>query len=151
MSRKTITIPRHFVFSMEYSVLYSDVNSANHLGADRVLPIVMEAQLRFIKHLGFADATAFEDAGMIMAHSEVQYLAEAGYADQLKIELAADNFTEKSFELIYRILNLTRGNEVARVVTTLLFFDYQEKRVIAVPEKFRERVSALDARPTDDH
>jgi acyl-CoA thioesterase FadM len=135
---------------MEYSVLYSDVNSANHLGADRVLPIVMEAQLRFIKYLGFADATAFEDAGMIMAHSEVQYLAEAGYADLLKIELAADNFTEKSFELIYRILNLSRGNEMARVVTTLLFFDYQEKRVIVVPEKFRERVSALVARPTDN-
>jgi acyl-CoA thioesterase FadM len=145
MSRKTIIVPDYFVFSMEYSVLYSDVNSANHLGADRVLPIVMEAQLRFIKHLGFADATAFEDAGLIMAHSEVQYLAEAEYADLLNIELAADNFTEKSFEFIYRILNLSKGNEMARVVTTLLFFDYQDKRVIAVPEKFLERVGEVMA------
>jgi acyl-CoA thioesterase FadM len=145
MSKKTINLPEHFVFSMEYSVLYSDVNSANHLGADRVLPIVMEAQLRFIKHLGFADATAFEDAGLIMAHSEVQYLAEAEYSDQLKIELAADNFREKSFEFIYRILNFSKNNEMARVVTTLLFFDYQNKRVIAVPEKFIERVEEVVA------
>tara|TARA_R110001592_G_scaffold337300_1_gene623464 strand:+ start:57128 stop:57541 length:414 start_codon:yes stop_codon:yes gene_type:complete len=131
---------------MEYSVLYSDVNSANHLGADRALPIAMETQLRFIKHLGFADATAFEDAGLIMAHSEVQYLAEAEYGDRLKIELAADNFQAKSFELIYRILNLSKANEMARVVTTLLFFDYQHKRVIAVPEKFIERVDEVLAR-----
>lgn len=145
MRKKTITLPQSFVFSMEYSVLYSDVNSANHLGADRVLPIAMETQLRFIKHLGFADATAFEDAGLIMAHSEVQYLAEAQYGDQLKIELAADNFHAKSFELIYRILNLSKANEMARVVTTLLFFDYQHKRVIAVPEKFIERIDEVVA------
>jgi acyl-CoA thioesterase FadM len=80
-----------------------------------------------------------------MAHSEVQYLAEAEYSDQLKIELAADNFREKSFEFIYRILNFSKNNEMARVVTTLLFFDYQNKRVIAVPEKFIERVEEVVA------
>ena len=66
MTRKTITLPAQFIFSSEYRVLYSDVNSANHLGADRVLPIAMETQLRFINHLGYQDATAFEDAGLIM-------------------------------------------------------------------------------------
>lgn len=143
MSKKTIILPLEFIFSTEYSVLYSDVNSANHLGADRVLPIAMEAQLRFIKHLGYADATSFEDAGLIMAHSEVQYLAEAEYGDQLKIELAADNFRAKSFELLYRIMNISKGSEMARVVTTLLFFDYQKKGVIEIPETFLERVGVV--------
>lgn len=145
MSKKTIDLPEHFIFSTEYDVLYSDVNSANHLGADRVLPIAMEAQLRFIKHLGYDNATAFEDAGLIMAHSEVLYLAEATYGDRLKIELAADNFMEKSFEFIYRIMNLSKNSEMARVVTTLLFFDYQQKRVVAVPETFLERVGKVES------
>jgi acyl-CoA thioesterase FadM len=144
MSKKTIALPRHFIFSTEYDVLYSDVNSANHLGADRVLPIAMEAQLRFIKHLGYGNATAFEDAGLIMAHSEVQYLAEAQYGDRLKIELAADNFHRKSFELIYRLMNLSRGSEMARVVTTLLFFDYHQSCVVAVPDAFLERVRKVE-------
>lgn len=145
MSRKTITLPQHFIFSMEYDVLYSDVNSANHLGADRVLPIAMEAQLRFIKHLGYGDATAFEDAGLIMAHSEVQYLAEAQYGDRLKIELAADNFCRKSFQLVYRVMNLSKGSEMARVATTLLFFDYQQKCVVTVPVAFLQRVRTLES------
>ena len=145
MTRKTIALPQNFIFSMEYDVLYSDVNSANHLGADRVLPIAMEAQLRFIKHLGHGDATAFEDAGLIMAHSEVLYLAEAQYSDRLKIELAASNFRRKSFELIYRIKNLSKGSEMARVVTTLLFFDYQQKCAVAVPVNFLERVRKLES------
>ncbi|CAA0105789.1 1,4-dihydroxy-2-naphthoyl-CoA hydrolase [Halioglobus japonicus] len=140
MPRKSITLPAEFIFSSEYRVLYSDVNSANHLGADRVLPIAMETQLRFIKHLGYDSATAFEDAGLIMGYSEVQYLAEAKYGDELLVELAVDNLQEKSFELVYRISNLNRDCEMARVVTTLLFFDYQKTCVIPVPESFLERV-----------
>jgi acyl-CoA thioester hydrolase len=142
VTRKTIDLPETFIFTTEYDVLYSEVNAANHLGADRVLPIAMEAQLRFIKHLGYTDAAAFEDAGLIMGHSEVQYISEAHYADKLKIELAARNFAGKSFELVYRINNLSKGNELARVATTLLFFDYKRKQVIAIPRAF---IDALDS------
>lgn len=144
MSRKFIALPSTFVFNTEYDVLYTDVNNANHLGADRVLPIAMEAQLRFIKYLGYDNAIAFEDAGLIMAHAETAYLSEADYADRLHIELGLGEFTGKSFDLVYRISNQTKqGIETARVATTLLFFDYSEKRVINVPEDFRTRVQKL--------
>ena len=143
MTKKTITLPAGFLYSMEYDVLYSDVKSADHMGADRVLPVAMEAQLRFLKQLGYTDASAFEDAGLIMAHSEVQYLAEAKYGDRLKIELAANNIQTRSFELAYRITNLTKATEMARLVTTLLFFDYREKRVVAVPTTFTELLDAF--------
>ena len=144
MPRKSIHLPASFIFSIDYRVLYSEVNSANHLGADRVLPIAMEAQLRFIKHLGYSDAMAFEDAGLIMAHSEVQYMAEADYGDKLTVELGMQNLAEKSFELVYRISNLSKNNELARVVTTLLFFDYTKACVIPVPATFTERVNRIE-------
>lgn len=144
-ARKNIELPQHFLFSTRYDVLYSDVNSANHLGADRVLPIAMEAQLRFIKHLGYTDAIAFEDAGLIMAFSEVQYISEAKYGDVLEIQLAARNFGRKSFEFVYRIENQSNGREMARVVTTLLFFDYTLGKVIEVPETFLQRINTVSS------
>ena len=121
-------------------MLYSDVNSANHLGADRVLPIAMEAQLRFIKQLGYQDASAFEDAGLIMVHSEVQYVSEALYGDRLMVELAVANIQDKSFELAYRISHLQDRREMARVLTTILFYDYREKCATTVPEAFLRSV-----------
>ncbi|TXS96076.1 thioesterase [Parahaliea maris] len=142
MSRKTITLPDQFLFHTDYEVLYTDVNAASHLGADRVLPIAMEAQLRFIKELGYSDAVAFEDAGLIMAHSEVQYLSEARYGDRLHIELGIRDFDRKSFQFVYRISNTSREQEMARVATTLLFFDYEKSCVIPVPDTFRERCNA---------
>lgn len=142
MPRKTIELPEQFLFQTNYDVLYTDVNAASHLGADRVLPIAMEAQLRFIKELGYEDAVAFEDAGLIMAHSEVQYLSEARYGDRLHIELGIREFTSKSFEFVYRISNTNPAREMARVATTLLFFDYEQGCVIPVPDTFRERCDA---------
>lgn len=143
MPKKTVQLPDAFIFSTNYDVLYSDVNSAGHVGADRILPIAMEAQLRFIKHLGYPDAMAFEDAGLIMAHSEVQYVSESNYGDKLEISLGTQNFTDKSFELVYRIYNNTRENETARVATTLLFFDYDKKGVISIPQSFLSRIQRL--------
>jgi len=70
----------------------------------------------------------------------MQYLADAQYGDELSVELAMENLAEKSFELVYRISNLSRDCEMARVVTTLLFFDYQKKCVIPVPATFLDRV-----------
>ncbi len=49
MTRRTIDIPDTFHFETDYRVVYSDINAANHLAADRILPIALEAQFRFIK------------------------------------------------------------------------------------------------------
>lgn len=142
MARKTIDLPDTFCFATEYSVLYSDINAANHLGADRILPITLEAQLRYIKHLGYENAVAFEDAGLIMVHSEVAYKSETEYGDRLRIELATTNLSFKSFEFVYRISNLTKGIETARVRTDMLFFDYGTKKVIPIPDSFKIKVCA---------
>ncbi len=143
MARLNIDLPSSFNFSLEYRVLFSDVNSANHLWADRVLPITMEAQLQYIKHVGYEDAHTFEDAGLIMACAETCYLSEAFYGDRLLVEVATASFTGKSFELIYRLSNLTKGQETARVRTTMLFFDYKRQKVIPTPEGFLRNIERL--------
>lgn len=143
MPRKTIELPVSFAFSTSYDVLYTDVNASNHVGADRMLSIAMEAQLRFIRQLGHSQAVAFEEAGLIMAHAETAYLAEAEYGEQLVIELGARDFQRSSFQFVYRISKAASGEEVARVATTLLFYDYQARKVIPLPPGFREQIEAL--------
>ncbi|AMO66837.1 hypothetical protein AZF00_00335 [Zhongshania aliphaticivorans] len=143
MPRKIIELPERFLFTTDYVVLYSDVNVANHLAADRIPSIAIEAQLRFIIALGYEQATAFEEAGLIMAHSEISYLSETDYGDRLEIDVTAVNFTAKSFDLLFRLRNLSKGLETARIRNTMLFFDYSSKSVCAVPESFKANVAKL--------
>jgi acyl-CoA thioesterase FadM len=143
MARKTINLPEKFHFTTDYKVLYSDINAANHLGADRILPIALEAQLRFIKSLGYDDAIIFEDAGLIMVHSEIEYKSETDYMDELTVELAVANMGNKGMEFIYRIFNETKQRETASLRASMLFFDYTLKVVTQVPEGFIKRLAGI--------
>ncbi len=143
MTRKTIELPKDFHFRTQYTVLFSDINSANHLGADRIQPITTETQQRFIKSLGYDNALIFEDAGLIMVHSEIEYKSETDYAHELIIDMAISNFKEKSIEFAYRIFNDTKDIETARMITTMLFFDYDKKSVTTIPKGFKEKLLSL--------
>jgi acyl-CoA thioesterase FadM len=143
MARKTINLPEKFHFTTDYKVLYSDINAANHLGADRILPIALEAQLRFIKSLGYDDAITFEDAGLIMVHSEIEYKSETAYMDELTVELAIANMGNKNMDFIYRIFNETKQRETASLRASMLFFDYTLKAVTQVPEGFIKRLAGI--------
>jgi len=143
MTRRTIDIPETFHFETDYRVVYSDINAANHLAADRILPIALEAQFRFIKNLGYSDAIVFEDAGLIMVHSETEYKSESFHDDMLNVSVAVTELKGKSMELFFLIANKGTQAETARVRATLLFFDYKEQKVTQVPEGFKQRVNKV--------
>ena len=143
MGRRTIELPDYFHFSTNYTVLFSDINAANHMGADRVLPIATEAQLRFIKSLGYEDAVEFDDAGLIMVHSEIEYKSEAHHYNELTINLAVTEVGNKNLEFIYHIFNNSTNRETARLRVSMLFFDYNNKVVIEVPEELKAKLASI--------
>jgi acyl-CoA thioesterase FadM len=139
MPHSKIEMPAKMLFSTEYPVLITDMNAANHMGADRIMPVVIEAQLRFLQHLGSPDGATIDGVGHIMVESTTEYLAQARYGDVLRIEVGASAFGNKTVDLIYRLSKLASDAEVARVRTVVLFYDYQQRAAQAVPEAFRAR------------
>ncbi len=140
MSRYLIEKPTQYVYRTTYKVVYSDINAANHLGADRVLPIALEAQFGFVRSLGYEDAVVFENAGLIMANSQIDYLSEARYGATLNVDVDITVASDKSLDFIYSITDARSGEEVARVKTLLLIFDYGAKKVSTIPKGFLERL-----------
>lgn len=143
MTRRTIELPDTFHLHFDYRVVYSDINASSHLAADRIMPITIEAQFRFIKSLGYSDATVFEDAGLIMVHSETQYISESHHDDELRVSMAIASLAGKQMEFAFLIKNRVTGKEVARLRSTLLFYDYESKKVIVAPEKFKEKLNRV--------
>ncbi len=142
MPQDQIKLPEQFLFRTTYRVVYSDINAANHLGADRILPIALEAQFGFVRYLGYENAVVFESAGLIMRNSQIDYLAEAFYGDILEVDLAVTTATDKALDFIYSIRDSEKLHEVARVKTRLLCFDYTTQQVVTIPAGFRQRLDA---------
>ena len=124
MGRTVIEFPNKVDFSTDYTVLIADINSADHLGADRLFAIVIESQMRFFAHLGYANAKLVEGVGYIISDTEFIFKSEAKHGDTLLIDVAATNFTSKGFELLYRIHNSTKERPLALVKAGMVFFDY---------------------------
>ena len=135
MARVKIELPEKFIFKTEIPIRINDINYGGHLGNDAVLSIAHEARLRFLKQHDFTELNA-GGAGIIMVDATVQYKAEAFYGETLLVEIAVTDITGVGCDFVYRCTNKNIGTVIAIVKTGIVFFDYDKKKVVSVPEKF---------------
>ncbi|HLG31434.1 MAG TPA: thioesterase family protein [Ignavibacteriaceae bacterium] len=142
MPRIKIEIPEKFLFKTEISVRISDINYGGHLGNDSLLSIIHEARVRFLKHLGYSEKEV-EGIGIIMNDAAIQYKAESFYGDELLIEVGVIDFSKIGCDIVYRITNSDNKKEIALAKTGIVFFDYENKKVAPLPEKFKLKIESL--------
>ena len=138
MARIKIDLPESFVFSTEIPVLINNINRGNHLSYDSILPMMEETRIRFMRSLGYTQES-INGAAFIVTDVAVVYKKQGRHGQVLKLELALADFTSKGCDIIYRISDASTDEEVARAKMGILFFDYQQQKVVPVPDEFRER------------
>ena len=141
MPHQLLDRPEHIHYSTTYRVLYSDVNTANHLAAARILPIGNEMMLDFIRALGFQDPTNIDGSGMIMANSMTDYLGEARYSEQLIINMSVSHNDAKALDITFHFINRANNQDIAIHQCRMLFFNYESSKVVAIPGSFKQRLS----------
>ena len=137
MARIKLDLPDAFPYRTTLTVRVTDLNYGNHLGNDALLGMVHEARVRFLAAMGYSELDV-EGVGMLMADCAIVYKAQAFLGDRLDISVAAGDFTRVGCDLLY-LLEKADGQEVARVKTGLVFFDYAAQAVRPVPGAFRAR------------
>jgi acyl-CoA thioesterase FadM len=135
MARVRIELPENFPFTTQLTVRVSDLNYGNHLGNDRILSLCHEARILFLKKFGLSELD-FAGSSLIMADAMITFKGQAYLSDELTIAIAATELTVHGFDLLYQI---TRGSdEIARVKTALVFFDYQKNKIARAPSNLSE-------------
>ena len=141
MDRIKVILPDHFPFSCTIPLRISDINYGGHLGNDSVLSIVHEARVQFLRSLGYTEMD-IEGAAVTMTNAAIEYIAEGLYGDTMKVEVGVAAGDDAICDFVYRLTSLTSGKLVARVRTGIVFLNRETKKIIRVPTKFRERLSA---------
>lgn len=138
MPRVNIALPQSFIFSTEIPLYIGHINYGGHLDNAQLLSIVSEARVRFFKSLGYTELD-IEGCGIVVVDAAVQYKAEAFHGEVMVVEMTPDDFNKYGFDLLYRVQDRASGREVARGKTGILFFDYAQRKVTAIPQPFRQR------------
>lgn len=135
MARVQITLPASFIFDTVLTVRIADINYGNHMSNDAILRYAHEARLRFLQHLGYSELD-IEGCGIIMADAAICYRAEAFYGMVLRLRLGVADFSRYGFDLIYQVSDDKTGQEVARLKTGIVFFDYANRKITLTPQTF---------------
>jgi acyl-CoA thioester hydrolase len=137
MARIKIDLPETFAFTTSLVVRITDLNYGAHVGNDTVLSFIHEARVHYLQSLGYSELN-LEGAGLIMADAALIFKNEIYYGDELLISIQATEFTRVGFELIYKMEKKPADQPlilVALVKTAMVCFDYNQRKVIPLPEK----------------
>lgn len=136
MARIKLSLPENFSFSTQIPVRITDINYGNHLGNDAVLGILHEARMQFLKAAGYTELN-LAGVGLIMADVAIEFKAEAFYGDVLTASVTAGDFSKIGFDLYYKLVKSETENVVALAKTGMVCFDYEKRKVVAVPDVVR--------------
>ena len=136
MARIKLSLPENFSFSTQIPVRITDINYGNHLGNDAVLSLLHEARMQFLKAAGYSELN-LAGVGLIMADVAIEFKAEAFYGEVLTAYVAAGDFSKIGFDLYYQLVKGESETVVALAKTGMVCFDYEKRRIVAVPEEVR--------------
>ena len=138
MPRIKLDIPKTFHFVTEIPIRITDINYGGHLGNDAVLSILHETRVRFLMEKGYTEFN-IEGIGLIMTDSAIVYKSEAFYGESLRIQIAVKDFSTFGCDFYYLVRERESGRDVVQAKTGIAFFDYQERKLAHVPEKFKRQ------------
>ena len=140
MARIRIDLPEHFPFKTSIPVRITDLNYGGHVGNDKVLSLIHEARVQYLRQLGYSEF-AFAGAGLIMANAGIEFKNEIFYGDTVIVSIACSNYSKVSFDIFYKLEKVSgdestaKNTRVANAKTTMACYDYANKKIISIPEE----------------
>lgn len=130
---------KFFNIPIKIPVRITDINYGDHVGNDSLVSIIHEARMQFLQQHSFTELN-IEGIGLIMSELIVEFKNESFYKDVIEVKLAATEISKVSFELFYKLTCLRNKGDVliAYAKTTLVCYDYESKKVVAIPGKLRD-------------
>lgn len=143
MARIKIELPANFVFSTTIPVRITDVNYGGHVGNDSILSMLHEARMQLLSSRGYSELS-LEGVSLIMADVAIEFKAELFYGEEVIASVAATEFSKVGFELYYKLEKEVEGARklVATAKTGMICFNYDTRKVAAVPALAAEKLQA---------
>jgi acyl-CoA thioester hydrolase len=140
MARIKLALPEAFKFETDIPVRITDINYGGHLGNDSVLAIIHEARVRFLKSLGYSEMDV-EGAGLIQSDAVIVFKSEGFYGDIVNAKVAVDDFSATGCDFLFLLTNRETGAEIVRAKTGIVFYDYENKKLLKVPASFKQALN----------
>lgn len=123
------------------TVRFAETDALGHVNNTSYFIYFEEARLQFLKELGQKmDVTNWS---FILASTKCDFLSQAYFDQQLKIDTSVSKVGTKSFELNHFITCKQTGVPIAKGNAILVQFNFDKQESEPVPELLRTRLMSL--------
>jgi acyl-CoA thioester hydrolase len=142
MARIKIEFPENILTTIPIPVRITDINYGNHVGNDSFVAIIHEARVQWLKQYQLRELN-IGGAGLIMGDLAIEFKSESFYGDIIEINISAGDISRVGFELYYQLSVVRESKTVllANAKTGMICYDYATKKVVAIPETFKQLLS----------
>jgi acyl-CoA thioester hydrolase len=134
-----------FPLIMKFSVPFADIDMMQHVNN-----VAYIRWLEAIRSEYFAQVMRTSingDHGMIQATINFTYERQLSYRERIAVGCKIPRIGNKSFDFAYEVWSETHARRAAHGITTMVAFDFQNDRTIAVPESWRGAIAAYESGP----
>jgi acyl-CoA thioester hydrolase len=78
------------------------------------------------------------NARVILARAECDYRAPAHFGDELEVRLTVGDIGRSSFTLLYDVVNVATGQQIADGKTVLVCYDYEAAKPVPLSDATRD-------------
>ena len=133
----------HFYHPIE--VRYGDLDPQGHVNNAKHLTYFEQARVQYMIELGlFTKDRSFMELGVIVADVHITYLEPIYFGQNVKVGVQAAKMGTKSMTWEQNIVDADTGKELARGEVVIVTYDYKEEKTIPIPQKWREKIKALE-------
>ena len=130
-----------FVHAQEVS--FRDLDVFGHVNNAVYLTYLENARIGYLRDV--LGIESVEDLLVIVAKVNIDFRTRASLAETLEVGARVSRIGTKSFDLDHEIRG-PDGRLVTAATTTLVTFDYRGDTTMPVPDLWRERIEAYEAR-----
>lgn len=127
---------------MFISVAFRDIDALGHVNNAVYLSYFEQARIEY--SLQLVHGATVKDLTFILAEANVTYLRPSFLGQRLQVGVRVSEIGTKSFAMEYGVRN-EQGEAVARGRTVQVWFDYDMRRSVPVPDAFRHQVAQDNA------
>ena len=130
-----ITVPVH----------WGDQDTFGHVNNVRYLRWAETARVDYLMRVGIWQRYELDRVGPIVASITCDYRRALEYPETVRVGARVTGIGTSSFKMAHKIVSATQGFVAAELTSVLVFYDYNAKRPVPLPEEIREAIAQLEA------
>lgn len=143
MARVKLDLPEVFTFKTVLDVRVTEINYGNHVGNDRMVSLIHESRLRYLRSLGFSEFN-IAGLGLMVTDLIVEFKSESFVGENLLFEVGLMDLNKYGCDFVYRVTCADEKRLVTLAKTGIVFFDYDDRKISRIPKVFSDLFTDLN-------